>query len=160
MNSNLIRKNRGFTIVSAIFLLVIMAVLGAAIVTVSTSTSIKAAEDYQGSSAYHAARAGAEWGVYKVMAPSTLSTTDPSSPGCTGFGALPATVNGFSVSVSCVVYPAAAPNYYTEADRRISVFEITSTASSGTAGQLDYIERVVKVTVSRCRNGTSGAACG
>lgn len=59
-------RQRGFTIVSAIFILVVLAALGAFIVNVSTNQQIGSALDVQGVRAYQAARAGIEWGIYKV----------------------------------------------------------------------------------------------
>ena len=60
---------RGFALVSAIFLLVILVSLAAFLVNISTSQSITSAQDVQGSRAYHAARAGADWGLYQVLDP-------------------------------------------------------------------------------------------
>jgi MSHA biogenesis protein MshP len=68
---NSVQRIRGFTIVSAIFILVVLAALGAFIVNISTNQQIGSALDVQGERAYHAARAGVEWGVYKVQS-STL----------------------------------------------------------------------------------------
>ena len=56
---------RGFSIVAAIFLLVALAALGAAIVIVSTTQQVGSALDVQGARVYQAARAGIEWGAYK-----------------------------------------------------------------------------------------------
>ncbi len=60
--------SRGFAIVSAIFILVVLAALGAFIVNVSTSQHVGSALDIQGVRAYQAARAGVEWGIYQVQA--------------------------------------------------------------------------------------------
>ena len=51
---------------SAIFLLVILAGLAAFLVHISTTQSITSAQDIQGARAYHAARAGVDWGLYQV----------------------------------------------------------------------------------------------
>ena len=60
--------SRGFAIVSAIFILVVLGALGAFIVNVSTNQQIGSALDIQGVRAYQAARAGVEWGIYQVQA--------------------------------------------------------------------------------------------
>jgi MSHA biogenesis protein MshP len=157
-------RQRGFTIVSAIFLLVVLSVLGAAIVTISTSQSLTAAQDYQGSQAYHAARAGVEWGVYMVMDPShttLVPTTDPkwpNMPDCP-VGSAPTPISGFTINLTCTRYPtgavtAAGPPVYQEGGgpvKSISVYQLTSTASKGTPGSIDYVERQIRVTVSKCR---------
>lgn len=105
---------RGFTIVSAIFILVVLAALGAFIVTITTTQQISSALDVQGSRAYQAARSGIEWGVYQVQAsaaynfghandPAATSTnlrSCPASPVSFAFPAAP-TLKGFSVTVNC-----------------------------------------------------------
>ncbi|HEY6280567.1 MAG TPA: hypothetical protein VIW72_02070 [Burkholderiales bacterium] len=57
----------GFLLVTAIFLLVILAALGAFILTISGTQQTGSALDVQGSRAYQAARAGIEWGSYQVL---------------------------------------------------------------------------------------------
>ena len=63
------RAQRGFAIVSAIFLLVALAALGGFIATVSTTQHIGSAQDFQGTQVYYAARSGAEWGLYQALKP-------------------------------------------------------------------------------------------
>ena len=62
------QRMQGFAIVTAIFILVVLAALGAFIVSISTNQQTSAALDIQGVRAYQAARAGVEWGVYQVQA--------------------------------------------------------------------------------------------
>jgi MSHA biogenesis protein MshP len=152
------RIQRGFTIVSAIFILVVLAALGAAILTVSTSQQIGSALDVQGSRAYHAARAGLEWGLYKVLqdtnfasntatattnqlsAGSGCSSTNSAAPTSTTISPLPApTLAGFAVVVTC---------YASHDNTNMGpwVYVIESTASSGTVGSATYVERRVKVS--------------
>ena len=70
---------QGFSLVSAIFLLVVIAMLGTFAVTLSTTQHQSAAMDVMGSRAYQAARAGIEWAAYHV------STKNPGEKwdGCT-----------------------------------------------------------------------------
>lgn len=95
---------RGFTIVSAIFILVVLAGLGAAILTVSTSQHIGSALDVQGAQAYQAARAGMEWALYQRLRNGAAYTC---SPAVTNSFALPAaatTLSGFTVTVTCTAH--------------------------------------------------------
>jgi MSHA biogenesis protein MshP len=62
-------RQRGVSLIAAIFLLVVLTGLGVAIVSMSTSQQIASAMDVQGSRAYQAARAGIEWGLYKQLIP-------------------------------------------------------------------------------------------
>ena len=58
---------RGFSLISAIFLLVVIAALGTFAVTISTTQHMGAAQDVMGARAYQAARAGIEWGAYRLL---------------------------------------------------------------------------------------------
>ena len=51
-------RQRGFTVVTAIFLLVVLAALGGFIATISTTQHIGSALDVSGARAYQAARSG------------------------------------------------------------------------------------------------------
>ena len=55
------RQHAGFAIVSAIFLLVALALLGAYMVSFSNTQHITSAQDVQGSRAYWAAKGGLQW---------------------------------------------------------------------------------------------------
>ena len=57
----------GIALVSAIFLIVVLAGLGAIVLTVSGLQHTSSARDVMGTKAYHAARAGIEWGAYRVL---------------------------------------------------------------------------------------------
>jgi Tfp pilus assembly protein PilX len=90
-------SQRGFSLFSAIFLLVMLSALGAAIVKVTSSSQIASALDIQGERAYQAARTGIEWGLYRQL-------RGESCVAATSF-ALPAgsTLAGFTVTVSCML---------------------------------------------------------
>lgn len=88
------QRARGVTIVSAIFILVVLAALGAFIVSVSTSQQIGSALDVQGVRAYQSARAGIEWGLYQQL-------RNASCAGATSFTPPATTLSGFTVTVAC-----------------------------------------------------------
>lgn len=131
---------RGFATVSAIFLLVVLSALGAFMVTFATVQHTTSAQDMQGSRAYHAARAGAEWALFQVMRPASAP------PACSGNGLLPlgGTLAGFRVDVA---WDCSGP--ISEAGVQTRVYTITSTAALGTAGDVLYVERQVRLTVER-----------
>lgn len=88
------RLQRGFTAVSAIFILVILTVLGAFIMTVSTNQQIGSAQDLLGVRAYEAARSGIEWGLYQQLRNGSCAASSNFAP--------PApTLAGFTVTVTC-----------------------------------------------------------
>jgi MSHA biogenesis protein MshP len=134
---------RGFAILSAIFILVVLAALGAFILTISSGQQIGSALDVQGVRAYQAARAGIEWGLYQQL---PLQRSDPAGTTCApGFGTFPDTVFGFTVTVSCT------PHADTTGHGGPTVYELVSTACSQapcpntTPGNL-YVERRLTIT--------------
>ncbi len=124
---------------------------------ISTTQSITSAQDIQGARAYHAARAGVDWGLYQVLDPTNASVVAPAAPAWPNMPACPApaalTIEGFTVAVSC------ASSDYSEAglNRRIRVYQLVSTAGQGVPGTATRVEREVAVTVSKCR-AVDGAA--
>ncbi len=113
------KTTRGFAIVSAIFILVVLATLGAFILNISSSQQIGSALDVQGVRAYQAARAGVEWGLYRQLPIQRASSTGTN---CAANGTFP--VFGFTVTVACENPTAASTS------GGPTVFTITSTACS------------------------------
>ena len=146
---------RGFSLVTALFLLVILALLGVFIVSVFGLQQSAQALDVSGTRTYSAAQAGVEWALVQVIDPDNndplLVAPNPTPPGCFPAQAVPlgSAFAGITVSVSCAVTAT------TELNRNVSVYLVTSTASSGT-GTAFPIQRQVTATVSRCvdPNGT------
>lgn len=89
------KKLRGFAIVSAIFILVVLAALGAFIVNISANQQIGSALDVQGVRAYQAARAGLEWGLYRQLQGGDVCA------GVTSFVPAATTLSVFTVTVGC-----------------------------------------------------------
>lgn len=89
---------RGFAMLSAIFILVVLAALGAFIVNISTTQQVGSALDLQGVRTYQAARAGIEWGLYRQL-------RDGSCAGATSFSFTADTLAGLTVTVVCAETP-------------------------------------------------------
>ncbi len=148
-------SQRGFTIVSAIFILVVLAALGAFIAVVSTTQQIGAAMDVQGARAYQAARAGIEWGTYRIWVNNQANrytnkncdgTTN--SPITASFIPPAPTLSAFTVTVTCSVTPDAAGGP--------TVYSITAVACNqpspagscpGLVGNANYVERRMTVAI-------------
>lgn len=127
-------RQGGFSIVSAIFLLVVLSALGAFMLTFSNVQQMTSAQDVQGARAYQAARAGIEWGAYQILQNSgscAASTTVP----------LGGNLAGFTLIVNC------SSTNTTEAGNPVNMFQLTSTATAGTIGSTTYIERQVQATI-------------
>lgn len=128
---------RGFSLISAIFLLVVMAGLGAAMVTFSTSQSQNLAMDVLGSRAYQAAHAGVEWAAYNIALNDASSNPVPTVIPLAG------NLADFTVTVS---FNAVAHSDVAAAGGpvvSIWTHDIAASAVYGTPGTLNYVERVV-----------------
>lgn len=128
----------GFSLVTAIFLLVVLSGLSAMMMTFFTAQQQSSTLDVMGTRAYQAAKAGIECGAYKVL-----------QAGGTGVCSLPAGTLGGTLS-SFAVNVTSASSVPVPADPAISaVYSLTSTATMGTAGQMDYVERQISVTITQ-----------
>ena len=133
---------RGFSLISAIFLLVVLAGLGAAMVSFSTAQNQSQAMDVLGSRAYQAANAGIEWAAFNIA-------LNPGGPGNVTF--VPGTLGGdlqpFAVTVG---YAATLYSDETVAGSGVQnmwSYDITASAVYGTAGTANYVERVVTAKI-------------
>lgn len=171
---------RGVTIVTALFLIVVLGLLGVFIVTVVGLQQSSQAVDIQGVRAYQAARAGIEWGAFQVLDPSHSGVSSqancgtvapiplPNCPATTHLTGLAGSLSPFTVTVQCNL---AAGGDTTEGNRRVRVYEIVATACNqptagscpGTAPDPGYVERRLTATLSKCRDSTATlprCACG
>jgi MSHA biogenesis protein MshP len=133
---------RGFSLVSAIFLLVVLAALGAAMVTFSTTQNQSIAMDVLGSRAYQAANAGIEWAAYNIeLSPGV------SSPAATVFSPTGTALAGDLAPFTVVVgYTAVAQSdAVTAGSGVVSVwsYAIAASAAYGSPGAPNYVERVI-----------------
>ena len=145
-----VARLRGFAIISAIFILVVLAVLGGFIVNISTSQQMGSALDVQGVRAYQAARAGIEWGLYQQL---PLQRADPNAACAAAFAASgtftfpveAATLQGFTVTVTCVATadPVGGPTVYTI---RSTACNSAGGCPNASPGNL-YIERRLEVSI-------------
>ena len=136
------RYSKGFSLVSAIFLLVVIAALGTFAVTLSTMQQQSAALDVLGSRAYQAARAGIEWAAFHV----SQSTAGTAWAGCvpsTGLGSLGGTLTPFTVTVNC----SAAS--YVEGASTVWIYDVSAVATAGAPGDPNYVERVIGVKMGK-----------
>ena len=132
------KMQRGFSLVSAIFLLVVIAALGTFAVTLSTTQQQSSAMDVMGARAYQAARAGIEWGTYQALRNAGACAVTTTLP------ALPGTLNGFTVIVTCT------PTAFVENGIPGNSFLLVSNANAkqGTAGTPSYVEREIRAIIS------------
>jgi MSHA biogenesis protein MshP len=136
-------KETGFSLISAIFLLVVIAALGTFAVTLSTTQNQSQTLDVLGARAYQAALAGVEWAAFNVNQ-QPVNAAVPWA-GCAAAQAV--TVGGsmaiFSpVSVSCSATSAV------EGVNTVWIYSISSVAhTAGAAGSSTYVEQIATSTL-------------
>lgn len=139
--------NSGFAIVTAIFLLVILAALGAFMVSLSGVQHSTASLSASSSRVYYGAKSGLEWGIQRTVAPALgAGVCSPSS----SFALNGAGLNGVNVTVTCSL------SSYTIGGNTHNIYTLTSTATFGVLGSADYAER--KLSASVCRSDNPNAA--
>lgn len=122
-----IKNEAGFTLIQALFILVVLALLGVAMMrltAVQSSTSLFA---LQGARAYQAARSGLEWGAAQAAA----------GISCNGH----MEIGRFAVAVVCT------QQSFTEGSGTYDVYSIRASATFGNYGSPDYILRRVEMKV-------------
>jgi MSHA biogenesis protein MshP len=134
------RVQSGFALVTGIFLLVVLAALGAFMLFVSGLMTSAGTLDVQGSRAYQAARAGVEWGAYQALRAPPCAGATLTFPGTA--------LAPFTTSVTCAATLAS------EGGASVTVTEITATACDAPpcpnpAPGANYVERRLTVIVSR-----------
>jgi MSHA biogenesis protein MshP len=129
-------RREGFSLVSALFILVVVAAAGAAALRLVGAERRTSSLGLLGVRAHQAARAGLEWGIAKVVA--SPSACPPGGNFSLTGGAL----GGFDVSVTCAL--GAHP----EGAATTNVFVITAFAQRGAFGAADYASRRLEATVA------------
>lgn len=126
----MIRKQtqRGFSLVTAIFLLAVIAGLGLAVTLMSGTQHVSFVQDIQGVKAHFAARSGVEYGVAKVINEGWCGTDSQ-------------TIDGFSVAVNC-----SASGPISEAASSYQVYTLVARASQGAKSTSSLINRTLRVT--------------
>lgn len=124
----------GFSLVPALFLLVVLAALGIVAVRLAGVQQQTVVLAMQSGRAYAAARSGVEWAAYQALnnsscAAATINLTE---------GGLA----GFSVATSC------SSTSHTEGPNTVNVYIIDAFAWSGSYGSPDYVSRRVRSTVT------------
>lgn len=158
------RRETGFSILAAIFLLVVLALLGALIASVTGMQQSSGQLDVLGVRAYYSARAGMEWGASQVLDPNNnlpgvggTANLPPCPAASTDLPSLGGSLSSFTVTVTCSA-TINAPT--TEGNRNIGAYRIVSTACnqapcpnpSPTSG---YVEREVQASLSKCKDPTA-----
>jgi MSHA biogenesis protein MshP len=124
----------GFSLVPALFLLVVLAALGVVAVRMTGVQQQTVVLAMQSGRAYSAARSAIEWSAYQALVNGScgVSTITLTEGGLAGFAA----------ETSCT------STTHTEGPNTVRVYSIDAFAWSGTYGTPDYVSRRIRSTVT------------
>ena len=127
-------RQRGFALVAAIFLIVVLASLGTYIVRISGMQHQTVNVTLLGSRAFQAARVGVEWAAFQALDSAACTTTTLT---LTEGG-----LDGFDVDVTCT------SSSHTETGNTYNIFNIDVEARAGVYGNPDYVSRRMQASLT------------
>lgn len=139
-----VSAQRGFTLVTGVFLIGILAALSIYMIALRVIQDSSAIVDTLGTRAYAAARSGAEWGAYQALRPG------PCVAAVNSF-AMAGTLAGFTVTVT------TTPTTYNEGGTTVTICNIQSNACNipaagacpNAAGGTNYAERQMTIVTGQ-----------
>ncbi|PPD12069.1 MAG: hypothetical protein CTY26_06785 [Methylophilus sp.] len=129
----------------AIFVLVVLSAMVGYLMRMFLLANASSIQEILATRAYFSARAAIEGAAYQVLLPG--SSTIQACP-----AAQTLNIDGFSVALTCQQYDYTD----TSGTENVSVYQLVATASQGTPGAQDYVERQIQVSLSRCLYTTGG----
>ncbi|MBK3881629.1 pilus assembly protein MshP [Pseudomonas stutzeri] len=134
----LLQRQHGFGLVAAMFLIIVIAGVIAAMWRMSATQTATNNLTLQQTRAYQAARAGLEWGISRFLNDETCTEPPFSVPG----------LDGFVVTVECPVGERVERNDLHEEDLQgIVIQRIVATAEYSSVGSPDYAYRKLSTVV-------------
>jgi MSHA biogenesis protein MshP len=130
--SKTIATARGFSLITTLFLLVVVAGLAGYLVNLSISQQYSTALTLSALRGRHAALTGLEWVAYRINNISSSCPTVPTSM----------TIEGFSVSLT-----SCTESSVTEGITTYSLFDVTVSAERGVFGDADYVNHAIRATL-------------
>ena len=128
-----VRTQSGFTLVSAIFVMVVLAVLSVSLVTISSVAHTTSAQHIQSVRANYAVRTGIEWATARAATGCPAGTTSFTPGG---------TLAGFTVKVTCTQTSHVLPTVNVALASATQLYYVADvTATSGAYGGTDYVLR-------------------
>jgi len=144
----------GFTLVSMLFILVVLAALGAALAKISVRQQLGSAAEIEAARAYQSARAGLEWAAFQVLRNPPLPAAAPACFGTTSL--IPAGLGSYTVTVNCTRTPGSGT--LSDGSSALAFYRLVANAcnapssgacpASGTPAAT-YVERELSWTTAR-----------
>ncbi|MEE9339469.1 MAG: hypothetical protein V3U87_15450 [Methylococcaceae bacterium] len=129
------KRQAGFSIVMAVFILVVLSMLGGYMVKLSGVQHATSTYVIQGARAYQSAKAGVGWAVARISAGGACSNITSASP--MNFS----DINGFLVTLGC------SSQAFSEGGDNFDIYKITALSEFGAYNSADYVSRTVEVSI-------------
>lgn len=147
------RRQDGFLVIAAVFLLVVLAGLVAYLTTVATTSQATSAADQNSARAYQAARAGAEWGAYQLLRTTgTFKTACDAGPATATYNlTFGSTLSEFTATVTCTRVTLTEGASSVKAYRLVSnACNVPSGGSCPNGGAMagTYVEREMSLSLT------------
>ena len=123
-------KQTGFSLVTTIFILVVLGVLGSYMTLMNATQNQSTALSIQGLRAWYAAVSGYDWAAYRI------NTT----------GSCPAVPTVMSIEGFTVTLTACTPYSINEAGATYAMHDVTVLSERGSFGETDYVSRTLRAT--------------
>lgn len=125
-------RQHGFTLLSALFLLVVVSSVGAYMVQLATAQHVSGALTALHARALYSAASGLEWVAYELR----------SNPGACPVVPTSFTAEGFTIRLS-----ACSRSTITESGSTYNLYDVTVDASRGSFGDQDFVSRSLRATL-------------
>lgn len=123
---------RGFSLISTLFLLVVVSGLASYLVNLSVAQQYSTALTVSALRGRHAALSGLEWVAYRI---NNVSSSCPAVPSNL-------TIEGFSVTLT-----NCTQSVVTEGPSSYNLFDVTVSAERGAFGDADYVNHAIRATL-------------
>lgn len=121
------RRERGFAIIAAIFLVVMLGTIALALFAISSATHQSAALQVREAKALNAARAGIQYAAF------TEISSGVDGAACNSASTF--SINGYNISVTC------SGSSHTVRGNEADIYVLESTATAGSWATLGYVRR-------------------
>ena len=129
------KNQAGFSIVMAVFILVVLSLLGGYMVKLSGVQHATSTYAIQGARAYQSAKAGIGWAIARISAGGVCSDVISASP--ISF----ADINGFSVKLTC------SRQGVSEGTENFFIYKVGALSEFGVYNSAEYVSRKVEISV-------------
>lgn len=137
------QAQRGFSIVTAIFVIIVLGSMALFMATIGGSQQLSMHFSVLGARSLQAAASGLEWAIHDVLHNNAAGLAGCPGTGVTTIGLADPDLSAYTIDIGCASSPV------NEAGVSYNVYALTVTASTGIFGTPSFGRRVLSATVSQ-----------